>query len=831
MRPLACTLALAILLIAGHAHAQRAEYRLGSKPHANVPFTLDVVIEGFDETPPPVQPKLEIPGAVVTPLGASPNVSQSIQIIGGRRSISTRVTWVLRYRVETARAGRLQIPALQVAQGAKTAKAAAGDLEVDTVPLTGDMKLALELPQRPIYVGETVPVTLSWTFRRQPQDQVFAVPLMSLPDFTISATPVTDPRQMLTFSAGAKDLPLQYTVEKVTDGGVEANRVTVTFFAAPRKVGKVAVPASSVVAALAVGRADFFGNAPTKLYRAVDVPRTLEVRPLPETNRPASFSGAVGEQFSIAVRTSRSVVSLGEPVELAITVKSNQRLDTLVLPKLDGEGGLPKDKFTVPAEPPIGTLGEDGKSKAFQVVAQVSGPATEIPALAFSYFDPTKGEYRTIYSDPIAISVKGGSVVGASDVVLSRPAKPGAPAADDATTTLVDADLALSAGTGRSPLDGAMLWLLVGLLYALPLGFLAFRTWQVRTRGQREEAAEVKTARRRVEELLDRAATAPAREVAGPLAAALRDLAKALDRPVDDGGLLAKLETESFAPEASGRPLSNDLRSHAAGVLRRWLGDRRRGTRATAAVSLLAIVLLAPTAHADALADGRAAYQDAMSVQDPTARRTAFGRAAALLGEAARESRSADLLADWGNAALGGGDMATATLAYRRALAIDGSHPRARKNLAWLRTRQPALFQPTTATGATDTLLFFHHWPRGRRLLVGAVAFAIAVLLLVPWSGRRSRALTGLATLPLAIWIAMLVSVLVEDRREHDAIVMEGVVMRAADAPGAPAALSQPLPRGAEVVVLEQRASWTRIQVANGTAGWVPTGSVQHVAR
>ncbi|MEA2194455.1 MAG: hypothetical protein QOG42_889, partial [Solirubrobacteraceae bacterium] len=46
--------------------------------------------------------------------------------------------------------------------------------------------------------------------------------------------------------------------------------------------------------------------------------------------------------------------------------------------------------------------------------------------------------------------------------------------------------------------------------------------------GQREEAAEVRAARKRVEELLDKAAGAPAREIAGPLGSALRELARVL---------------------------------------------------------------------------------------------------------------------------------------------------------------------------------------------------------------------------------------------------------------------------------------------------------------
>jgi len=212
-----------------------------------------------------------------------------------------------------------------------------------------------------------------------------------------------------------------------------------------------------------------------------------------------------------------------------------------------------------------------------------------------------------------------------------------------------------------------------------------------------------------------------------------------------------------------------------------------------------------------------------------SARKAAFSRAAAAFGEAVRALPDRpELLTDWGNAALAAGDLATATLAYRRALAIDGGNVRARHNLAWLRGRQSDAFRPL-AGGATDTLLFFHAWTRAKKLVVGGVAFAIAILLIIPWSGRRRRA--GLAMLPLAVWLAMLASVVIEDRRPDDAVVMDDVVLRAADSAGAPAALPQALPRGVEVTVLERRDAWTKVRLAGGVVGWLPAGAVERVAR
>jgi tetratricopeptide (TPR) repeat protein len=290
-------------------------------------------------------------------------------------------------------------------------------------------------------------------------------------------------------------------------------------------------------------------------------------------------------------------------------------------------------------------------------------------------------------------------------------------------------------------------------------------------------------------------------------------------------------------------------------LLARWTKEARRTSakgKAAAAIALLLAVGLAPASaraqadstpviHAaqagsaapatgDALAVGRDAYQQALGVSDASARKSAFTRAAASLGEAAQVSPDEpELLADWGNAALGAGDVATATLAYRRALAIDPSNPRARKNLGWLRSRQGDNLRPS-AGSATDTLFFFHDWPRGRQLLVGALAFAIAMLLVVPWAGRRRRGLAMLAIIPAAVWLAMTVSVLFEDRHVNDAVVMDAVVLRAADSSGAPAALTQPLPRGTEVVITEKRDTWAKVRLAGGTVGWVPAGAVQRIA-
>jgi hypothetical protein len=254
------------------------------------------------------------------------------------------------------------------------------------------------------------------------------------------------------------------------------------------------------------------------------------------------------------------------------------------------------------------------------------------------------------------------------------------------------------------------------------------------------------------------------------------------------------------------------------------------GAGAAAVVVGLALLAAPALAHADdAVRAARSDYQSALDASDPQIRQRNFASASAAFAKIARSSRSAALYADWGNAALGAGDIGGAALAYRRALALDAGETRARRNLTWLRSRMPEGMRPTGGS-ATETLFFFHSsWSRDQRLLVGAFAFAITVLLLVAWGGRRRGWMVALSILPGLTWVAMTVSLLVEDRHTTDAVVMQARVLRTADSVNAAPTLATQLPAGVEVVIVERREDWTQIKLPSGTRGWLPAGSVERV--
>jgi len=842
------------------AQPQKLTLQLESREvYADLPFVLALTAEGFQESPQPEAPELAIEGCEVHFTGVSPNISSGVRIINGRRSEWRHVTFVYRYRIAASKPGDYTVPALTVTQGKKSATTPGGSFTVQAVSSTGDMKLRLELPERPVWIGETFPVYVEWLLRRDVGEHSLVVPLFYLDRVQVQPGPEQSSRT-LSFNAGALNVELPYVQEKVNVDGATYTRLRFSSLVTVNRPGAIELEPAKVAAALEVGQTrDAFGfrRPRYQLFKAEDKPRRLNVRPLPMEGRPDSFENAIGTRYSIGTQASRTVVRVGDPIQLTIRIRGDGPLEGLSLPRLDGEDGLAANLFSVADDSSVGVLDPEGGGKTFEVTVRInSADATEIPPLAFSYFDPVAGAYRTIRSDPVALSVAGSAVVGAAEVAAASPAGPRGDAAGASGTTgsatapgagpamLIGADLSL--GPLEDTFRGAWTpgsvapWIIA--LYLFPLVVLGVRLWQVRTQGTRGREKEVRQALREVEAALD--AGSAARDAAPRIVTAVRTLGRLTGREDELAtGALERLETHAFDPQAGELPLPSEQVERVRSLVQGWVDaalEKTTGSNTFVCLLLGLVTLAAISATAQATGEddlervrsARAVYQAALEEPDRVLRTRKFGEAERLFTELLpRHENSPDLLTDWGNAALGSQEIGRAALAYRRALRLDPNHDRARKNLVWLRTRAPEWVPRPQEQGVLDSLFFWHHrLAVSLRLLLGALAFAAAVLLLAPWPVRRPRLLRRLAIPFLLIWIAMAGSTMLEPDPSRDAVVVaDGTFLRSADSLGAPPSLSNPLPAGTEVRIIENRAAWTRITLADGTRGWVGSSAVESV--
>ncbi|MCY3821728.1 MAG: BatD family protein [Gammaproteobacteria bacterium] len=577
---------MALVFVAVSAGAQTVELSVESRDiYAGMPFNLVLSAKGFEEESPPDAPGLAIDGCRVTYIGMTPSVSQQIQIVNGRRSEWREVTFVYRWQVMAPSAGRYTVPAVTLSQGEKSVTSRAGAFDVGDLEQTADMIVRMRLPDRAVWVGETFDGAVEWLLARDVESYELVVPLFDLDAVRVEGT--EESRRMRSFRAGAGAVDLSMHQDRVRENGIDYTRIRFPFRATVTRAQSFDLDPLRVVARLeSPGRRslfDFstFGRNRGALFQASGQRQQLVVRPLPESGRPPNFVNAVGAGFSIEVQASRTVVSAGDPIELTIRIRGDGELEGLSLPPLVGEGGLPPALFSIPADAAVGSVDPETRTKTFGVTARVlSVEVREIPPIEFPYFDPTRGEYVTVTSRPVALSVAGGNVVGAADVTAAAPA-PAVPATDPArpaanSAALMGADMSLSA-TNRTlalPWGSTVRALPMALLYLLPLVIVGLRVWQTRTAAGRGRRREIARARREVERVLESGGSA--RETAPQVLNAMRALARLTGHEnALAAGALERCETSAFDPASAGEPLDGDLAAAIRSLAHDWA---RRGS-------------------------------------------------------------------------------------------------------------------------------------------------------------------------------------------------------------------------------------------------------------
>lgn len=154
---------------------------------------------------------------------------------------------------------------------------------------------------------------------------------------------------------------------------------------------------------------DIMGSSYTNVRKDIkSQPITIEVEPLPTTNKPSSFKGAVG-QFTFTSKIDKNELKVNDAFTLTLTISGKGNIELLELPK----PVFPPD-FEV-YDPKISTsvkdnaLGIYGSKKAeYIIIPRVSGDFT-IDDIEFSYFNPSLKKYETLKSDIHSIQVQKGA--------------------------------------------------------------------------------------------------------------------------------------------------------------------------------------------------------------------------------------------------------------------------------------------------------------------------------------------------------------------------------------------------------------------------------------
>ena len=217
----------------------------------------------------------------------------------------------------------------------------------------------------------------------------------------------------------------------------------------------------------------FFNQGEQKQVTLATEPVSVESLALPEPNKPAKFTGAVGD-FTMTATVGPTNVTVGDPITVRVQISGRGALDAVTLPPQDAW----RDFKTYPPTSKLETsdpFGFQGTKTFEQIISPLNNDVHELPALMFSFFNPADGQYHSLTQGAVPLVVKA---AGASPMPALAANKSSTPENQPPQDILpIKQNLGVSA-TGSSPLVAQPAFLAA---QAVPvLAFLTAFIWRKR---------------------------------------------------------------------------------------------------------------------------------------------------------------------------------------------------------------------------------------------------------------------------------------------------------------------------------------------------------------
>lgn len=347
--------------------------------------TLAINFINCQPTTPPQIP--QVPGLSFEFIGRS----TSVNIANGQQT----TTVVLKYAVTPDRAGDFEVPPVKAEVNGQQLASAPVKLKVlrpdENAPAASEQNqlafLRLTAAKDEVYLGEVLPIDV----------QIFYVNAQD-----IQLQPLTGDGFTFGKSAMLPQGQTQVGNQLYAVGGLRTTAVA-------SKTGELTLGPAECRLNLRIRSerrrtADpffdsffddaFGGRFELRPARLTSQPKTLRVTPLPTEGVPADFTGAVG-QYSLVASVSPTNVAVGEPITLTVRVAGKGLLDNVKLASLDQWAQFKVYPPTSEVET-TDALGIEGTKVFQQVVVPESLELSAVPAVTFSFFDPTAKAYRTL---------------------------------------------------------------------------------------------------------------------------------------------------------------------------------------------------------------------------------------------------------------------------------------------------------------------------------------------------------------------------------------------------------------------------------------------------
>ncbi len=527
---------------------------------------------------------------------------------------------------------------------------------------------------------------------------------------------------------------------------------------------------------------------------------SLKALPLPP-GAPADFADTVG-QYSMEATTDAKSLAMHEVVDVSITVRGTGNFNSIECPQpLNAE-----DWKLVPAtRKPLVNINGETVGVVFSQLMRPTAEVAAVPAFAFSYFDPEAMEYRRAETRPIPlewrVTEEAGS--GLQGVAATPP-----PAGEVPVEEMADIYGYVSQEHWHVLQLPRWLWCLLYLpAFVILIG--------MGVRALRARLAAGATGRARERELARIAREGSGLGFLKSLGGFIEANVPTAEQEPELKQILARRDAEAFRPDARVELSANERSS--------MLKQVRRALAKLAATATVILLTLAPAAwSAD---DMQTAYEKGQFSQ------AREGLEASLKASPDTAER-ARLLYNLGNCLYRLDAPGQAALCYARALQLNPGFKEARANLAFVQRLSGAITRPNRGTDSAFT--FFT--PQQLWVLTIIATAALALCLVLQLARRKQQRPwlhtgTALALLFSLACTANWVYYVTRDTPDFNLLPPENIAYvltadtarSAADEQGAAVIKVTP---ASPVQLLAERGSWSYIETAMGTRGWVHSASL-----
>jgi hypothetical protein len=144
--------------------------------------------------------------------------------------------------------------------------------------------------------------------------------------------------------------------------------------------------------------------------------------PLPAENKPADFTGAVGN-FTMNATAGPTTVTVGDPITVRVQISGRGALDAVTLPPPEAWQNFKTYPPTTKLET-SDQFGFQGTKTFEQIISPQNSDVHELPAPTFSFFNPDDGQYHTLTQPAVPLVVKAAGATPMPTLAANKNSAP-----------------------------------------------------------------------------------------------------------------------------------------------------------------------------------------------------------------------------------------------------------------------------------------------------------------------------------------------------------------------------------------------------------------------